>query len=119
MVGTAVYPAYDRVPAATSPAIVNGLLRTTLGFHGVTMSDDLATKGVSPWFDAGEATVRAVGAGIDLVYVAGNGGSGGTTVGEQAYSALLKAAKSGRLGHQALVQSYNRIVALRRQYGSS
>src|SRR3954464_12801226 len=56
MVGTAVYPAYDRVPAACSPAIVNGLLRGTLGFRGVTMSDDLATRGVSPWFDAGEAT---------------------------------------------------------------
>lgn len=116
MVGTAVYTAYDRVPAATSPAIVNGLLRGTLGFRGVTMSDDLATKGVSPWFDAGEATVRAVGAGIDLVYVAGNGGSGGDTVGEQAYAALLKAAKSGRLSRPVLQASYDRIVALRRRY---
>ncbi len=116
MVGTAVYPAYDSVPAATSPAIVTGLLRKSLGFQGVTMSDDLATRGVSPWFDAGEATVRAVGAGIDLVYVAGNGGSGGDTVGEQAYGALLKAAKSGRLSRSALQASYDRIVALRRRY---
>jgi beta-N-acetylhexosaminidase len=117
MVGTAVYPAYDRVPAACSPALVNGLLRGTLGFQGVTMSDDLATRGVSPWFDAGEATVRAVGAGIDLVYVAGNGGSGGDTVGEQAYAALLKAVRSGRLDRSALRASYSRIVALRRRYG--
>lgn len=116
MVGTAVYPAYDTVPAATSPAIVTGLLRRSLGFQGVTMSDDLATRGVSPWFDAGEATVRAVGAGIDLVYVAGNGGSGGATVGEQAYAALLKAATSGRLSRPALQASYDRIVALRRRY---
>jgi len=116
MVGTAVYPAYDSVPAATSPAIVSGLLRKTLGFQGVTMSDDLATRGVSPWFHAGEATVRAVGAGIDLVYVAGNGGSGGDTVGEQAYSALLRAVKSGRLSRSALEASYDRIVALRQRY---
>ena len=67
-------------------------------------------------FDAGEATVRAVGAGVDLVYVAGNGGSGGDTVGEQAYAALLKAAKSGRLNRSALQASYDRIVALRRRY---
>jgi beta-N-acetylhexosaminidase len=116
MVATAVYPAYDRVPAACSPAIVNGLLRGTLGFRGVTMSDDLATRGVSPWFDAGEATVRAVGAGIDLVYVAGNGGSGGAAVGDQAYAALLEAAKSGRLSRPLLQASYDRIFALRRRY---
>src|SRR5262249_37398353 len=97
MGGAAGFPAYDSGPAATSPAIVTGLLRKTLGFRGVTMSDDLATRGVSPWFDAGEATVRAVGAGIDLVYIAGNGGSRSDTVGERAYAALLKAVKSGRL----------------------
>ena len=78
MVGTAAYPAYSPLPAATSPEIVTGLLRGSLGFRGVTLSDDLATKGVSPWFGPGEATVRAVRAGIDMVYVAGVGGSGGT-----------------------------------------
>ena len=30
-----------------------GCSASTLGFRGVTLSDDLATKGVSPWFDAG------------------------------------------------------------------
>jgi beta-N-acetylhexosaminidase len=117
MVGTAVYPAYANVPAATSRAIVTGLLRDTLGFKGVTWSDDLATNGVRPWFPPGEATVRAVAAGIDLVYVAGNNGSGGTEVGTEAYSALLQAEQSGRLSHAALLASYKRIVALREKYG--
>ncbi len=118
MVGTAVYPAYSPLPAATSPAIVTGLLRKSLGFRGVTLSDDLATKGVSPWFDAGEATVRAVRAGIDMVYVAGVGGSGGMTVGEQAYTALLQAARAGTISRPALQASYARIAALKRRYES-
>ncbi len=118
MVGTAAYLAYSRLPAATSPAIVTGLLRGSLGFRGVTLSDDLATKGVSPWFDAGEATVRAVRAGIDMVYVAGVGGSGGMTVGEQAYAALLRAARAGTISRSALQGSYDRIAALKRRYES-
>jgi beta-N-acetylhexosaminidase len=47
MVGTAIYPAYgDHVPAAYSPSIVTKLLRGTLHFRGVTMSDDLDTAAV-------------------------------------------------------------------------
>ena len=117
MVGTAAYPAYSPLPAATSPEIVTGLLRGTLGFRGVTLSDDLATKGVRPWFGPGEATVRAVRAGIDMVYVAGVGGSGGATVGEQAYAALLRAARAGTISRTALQASYDRIAALKQRYG--
>jgi len=48
MVGTAVYPAYgDDLPAACSPAIVTRLLRGSLHFGGVVLSDDLDTSGVS------------------------------------------------------------------------
>ena len=118
MVGTAAYPAYSPLPAATSPEIVTALLRGSLGFRGVTLSDDLATKGVRPWFSPGDATVRAVRAGIDMVYVAGVGGSGGTTVGEEAYDALLGAARAGTLSRPALQASYDRIAALKRRYES-
>jgi beta-N-acetylhexosaminidase len=117
MVGTAAYLAYSPLPAATSRQIVTGLLRGQLGFRGVTLSDDLATKGVRPWFDPGEATVRAVQAGIDMVYVAGVGGSGGVTVGEQAYTALLGAARAGTISRAALQQSYERVAALKSRYG--
>ena len=117
MVGTAAYLAYSPLPAATSPEIVTGLLRDELGFRGVTLSDDLATKGVRPWFGPGEATVRAVRAGIDMVYVAGVGGSGGMTVGEQAYAALLRAARAGTISRTELEASYDRIAALKRRYG--
>jgi beta-N-acetylhexosaminidase len=116
MVGTAAYLAYSPLPAATSPEIVTGLLRGQLGFRGVTLSDDLATKGVGPWFDPGEATVRAVRAGIDMVYVAGVGGSGGVTVGEEAYTALLGAARAGTISRVALQASYDRIASLKARY---
>jgi beta-N-acetylhexosaminidase len=117
MVGTAIYPAYgDRLPAACSPSIVTRLLRETLHFRGVTVSDDLDTAAVSSHFAPPQAAVQAVTAGIDLVLVAGVGGSGGNAVGENSYAALLRAAQTGRLSRASLEASYARIAALKRRF---
>lgn len=68
MMSTAVYSRIDaRNPAAFSSTIVTGLLRTTLGFHGVVISDDLgAAKQVSS-YSVGDRAVRFVSAGGDMV----------------------------------------------------
>jgi hypothetical protein len=49
-------------------------------------------------------------------YISGVNGSGGDAIGEQAYAALLRAAKDGTLTHSALVASYNRIAAFKTRY---
>jgi beta-N-acetylhexosaminidase len=117
MVGTAVYPAYgDDLPAACSPAIVTGLLRGTLHYTGVVLSDDLDTAGVSGRIAPVQAAVQAVKAGVDLVYIAGVNGSGGDAIGEQAYAALLRAAKNGTLTHAALLASYYRVAAFKTRF---
>ena len=100
------------------PAIVDGLLRRTLGFRGVTISDDLGTPGVSARIAPLEATVRAVQAGIDMVYVASVGG-GDEAVGRRAYLALLHAAQTGRISRARLQVSYERIAALKGRYAAS
>ena len=117
LVGTAVYPAYgSTLPAACSRSIVSGVLRGELGFRGVAFSDDLDTAGVRKLLSPGEATVRAVQAGIDMVYVAGVGGSGGEAIGEQAYAALLQAARSGRVSTAELQASYARVETLKQRF---
>ena len=115
MVGTAIYRAYDsRLPAACSPAIVTGLLRQRLGFHGVILSDDLDTAGVWSSLPTGRAVVDAVRAGVDMVYVAGVHGS--PTVSGDAYSALLQAAREGLVSTAQLQASYDRVVQLKQRY---
>jgi beta-N-acetylhexosaminidase len=68
MVSTAIYSRIDaKNPAAFSSTIVTGLLRTTLGFHGVVISDDLgAAKQVSS-YSVGDRAVRFIAAGGDMV----------------------------------------------------
>ena len=61
-------PALDgEHPATLSPAIVDGLLKQTLGYQGLVLSDDLEMKAISGRYGHSEATVRAIAAGCDAV----------------------------------------------------
>jgi beta-N-acetylhexosaminidase len=68
MMSSAIYTRIDgSQPAGFSPAVVTGLLRNSLGFHGVVMSDDLGNaKAVAAW-SSGERAVRFINAGGDEV----------------------------------------------------
>ncbi len=55
------------LPATLSPAILTGILRNELGFRGLTVTDSMQMAGVSARYSPGEAAVRAIKAGIDVV----------------------------------------------------
>jgi beta-N-acetylhexosaminidase len=55
------------VPATLSPAIIGALLRDTLGFDGLAITDAMDMRGVLDQFGAREAAVRAVLAGADVL----------------------------------------------------
>src|SRR3954452_16229860 len=54
-------------PATLSPAIVDGLLKKTLGYGGLVLSDDLEMKAISGRYGHSEATISAIAAGCDAV----------------------------------------------------
>ena len=61
-------PALDQEnPGTLSKTIVDGMLKTTLGFQGLVLSDDLEMKAITARYSHSEATVRAIGAGCDAV----------------------------------------------------
>lgn len=55
------------VPSTLSPVIINGLLKSRLGFRGLVISDAMNMKGVTKYFAPGEAEARAFLAGNDVV----------------------------------------------------
>jgi len=68
MMSTAIYARIDGTrPAAFSPPIITGLLRGTLGFRGVVISDDLGAAKQVASFSVGSRAWRFVGAGGDIV----------------------------------------------------
>ncbi len=60
------------LPATLSPALIGGLLRQELGFHGVVFSDDLQMRAISKGWSYAEAVQQAVLAGVDVLVVGNN-----------------------------------------------
>jgi beta-N-acetylhexosaminidase len=65
-------PALDEErPATLSPAIVDGLLKKTLGYTGLVLSDDLEMRAISAKYGVPEATLASIAAGCDAVLMCG------------------------------------------------
>jgi beta-N-acetylhexosaminidase len=72
MTAHVLVPAIDEDgPATLSRRIVTGLLRETLGFGGLIVSDDLDMRAISDTYALGDATVGAIAAGCDVVLMCG------------------------------------------------
>jgi len=106
------YPAFGDppgCPATFSPAIMRGLLRTTLGFHGLVLSDDLEMGAIRSGWTVGRAAVRAAQAGHDMLLFC----SGDLAVQKEAVSALRNACRKGHLNEEGLQASLHRQQAVR------
>src|SRR5262245_55599251 len=79
-------------PATLSRAIVTGLLRESMGFSGVVITDALEMAGATSRGGYGEVAVQAIEAGCDLLLY-----SKLTPGPDEAVQALTKALREGRL----------------------
>jgi beta-N-acetylhexosaminidase len=97
------------VPATLSPEIVTGLLRTQMGFQGLVVTDALEMGGIAKGYSAGEAAVKALEAGVDVLVM--------TPDPEAALKAVLAAVRSGRLTEKRINQSVERILTAKQLVG--
>ena len=107
------HPVYQKldptgVPATFSRVIVEDYLRSEIGYRGVIVSDDLEMGAVTETCPIGDAAVRAVAAGHDLLLVCHT-----EPAQRAAASALVDAYRSGALPRAALEASAERVHRLR------
>ncbi len=104
-------PALDtaRGPSTLSKTIVTGLLRQQLGFRGVVFTDAMNMKGVIAKTPTGEAEVRALLAGNDVLEFSKNV--------PVALAAVLAAVDSGRIAQARIDASCRRVLALKQWAG--
>jgi beta-N-acetylhexosaminidase len=108
MLSTAVYPAYSPKAAAWSTAIGTTLLRGTLGFKGVTITDSLASAAAVRHAGEGLIAIRCAKHGDDILLATGS-----EAATQQVYEALLAKARSGDITAANLQTSYARIMKLK------
>jgi len=92
------------VPSSLSERVVSGLLRQRLGFHGVVVTDALNMAAIVNEYGSGEAAVRALAAGGDVLLMPSDVPA--------AIDAISTAVANGRLPLHRLRQAATRMIAL-------
>jgi beta-N-acetylhexosaminidase len=105
-----VAPALDPsgAPASLSKPIVTGLLRDTLHYNGVVVTDALSAAALGN-VPAPQRAVQAVEAGVDQLLMPENLG--------ESVDAVLAAVQDGTISQQRLNQSVTRILHLKQKLG--
>ena len=99
------------LPASLSPRIT-ALLRDTLGFDGVIVTDDLAMGAISSHYGFEQAVQMAVLAGADLLCLSNNGSHYDTEMVPRAVAAIRRLVDEGRVDADRLRRSADRVRAL-------
>jgi len=104
-------PAFDQIniPATLSPNILTGLLRNELGFSGLVVTDALEMQAIASSFPEGEAAVRAIEAGADVLLM--------PTDPAACIRAIMAAVAKGRITRTRIDVSAAKVLAAKRRVG--
>lgn len=111
MIAHAHYLAFEgqeRLPATLSSNVVTSLLRDELEFRGLAISDDMEMGAIEEFGDFGEACVRAIEAGEDMLLVCQT-----EEKVRAAHEALVRAAESGRISPSRRKRGLDRIARVK------
>ncbi len=97
------------VPATLSPEILTGLLRETLNFRGLVVTDALEMAGITNKYWGGTAAIRAIQAGADVLLLPAN-----STV---AINEVERAVKLGIISESRIEQSARKILEAKYRMG--
>ncbi|WP_184546842.1 glycoside hydrolase family 3 protein [Mucilaginibacter sp. FT3.2] len=99
-------PALDsttHLPSTLSRPIITGILKDSLKFKGLVVSDAMEMKGVVKYFPNGEADVRAFIAGIDVLELSENS--------DRAIKLIRKAVRHGKVSKEEFEAKVKKVLA--------
>lgn len=104
-------PAIDSsgTPATLVPAILTGLLRDTLHFDGLVVTDALSMEGVGQGYDVARSAVLAVQAGADILLKPSDI--------PRAIDAVVAAVERGEISRARIDESVRRVLELKARLG--
>ncbi len=90
------------VPATLAPSVMTGLLRDSLGFEGLAVTDALTMEGIGKGYSPAESAVLAVQAGADVLLMPRSA--------RQTIDAVEAAVRSGAISEARIEQSVRRLL---------
>lgn len=103
------------VPATMSSTILKGILRNSVGFDGVIVTDGIQMKAIADHYGVERGCIEAIKAGCDLLCI-GTGGDGVQDVECSCMEALYQAALSGEIPMERIDEAVTHILSAKRKY---
>ncbi len=104
-------------PATLSKPTITGILRDSLNFNGVIMSDDLQMGAIRDEYTLQETIRLAVQAGVDILAFANNS-IFDPEIAAKAHRIIRKLVNDGTISEQRIDESYQRIMNLKQRLNS-
>jgi len=95
----------DNTPCVLSDRIITELLRGELNFQGIVVTDDFTDAAITEYYTSGEAAVKAIRAGADMIYLPESF--------KEAYEGVLEAVNTGALTEERIDESLHRIYRVK------
>ena len=92
----------EPLPATLSREIMTDLLRGSLGFDGIIITDSMQMGAITNYYTPEDAAVKSIAAGADIILMPENF--------EQAYQGILNAVQDGTLTVERIDESVYRIL---------
>lgn len=99
----------NRLPATLTEEVLTDLLRAQLGFEGIVFTDAMDMAAVDRAFPSGEASVRAILAGADVILMPRDVG--------EAIEAIADAVRSNRIEEERIERSVSKLLRLKEEMG--
>lgn len=97
-------------PATLSYAMLTGILRRTMAYEGVIISDDLQMQAISHHYGLGEALALTINAGADMMIF---GNQLGSITAPEVISCIEQLVQDKKVGVERIEEAYRRIVRLK------
>lgn len=95
----------DGTPCTLSQYMITDILRNELGYEGIVITDAMNMGAISKQYGSGEAAIKALKAGVDIVLMPADF--------QRAYKGVLEAVESGELTEERIDESVRRILELK------
>ena len=102
----------NRDSATISPFFLTEILRKRMKFKGLILTDDMEMGAITRELVIGDAAVKSVAAGADIILLSTYGPSI-----EKIYTSLISAVKDGRISYERVDDSVRRILETKLKYG--
>ena len=112
MVSHIMLPKIDeKEPATLSKTIITDILRKDMNYNGVVVTDDMTMGAIINNYDIGEAAVKSINAGVDIVMVCHQYDNVIKVI-----DSIKEAVKNGTITEERLDKSVERILKLKDKY---